>query len=573
MCGIIGGSKKNWNYQAAIESLRHRGPDAQKRMDINGFHFGFARLSIIDTNETAMQPMVSADSRFIITFNGEIYDYKKIREELIKLGHTFKTASDTEVLLNAFVEWREEMVKHLDGIFAVVIMDVKENKLYLFRDRPGVKPLYYYYDGNDFAYASELKAIVKMCDDVSFQIDNTALYDYHIYYYIPDPKTLYKNVYKLEPASCMIYDLAKQKIISNNRYWEININTKKGEKMSARKKEDKAEELRYHLDRVIARQVVSDVPVGTFLSGGVDSSIVTAITQKHINDLTGYSIGFMDRRYDESGYAEAVAKFIKVNLKIKKFSRNDYMNLSCILPSMYDEPFADTSAYPTYFVSKLAKEDVTVVLTGDGGDEIFGGYRRYLAALDILDKKHCSARCYRVSNLYITFYKYLRSLGLELGDIPLDELYILLTQYSGDINSVKGNIRKKYGIKNDYDDAWYLRKYYHKELPIFTRMRYMDFMTYLPSDVLTKVDRASMNVSLEARVPLLDKEMIEFAFSLTENECNPDNDLKGLFKYAYKDVIPLDLLNRKKMGFGMPNYYVRGKDSLQENLIKQLWEL
>ena len=184
MCGIIGGSKKNWNYQAAIESLRHRGPDAQRRMDTNDFHFGFTRLSIIDTNEMAMQPMVSNDGRFIITFNGEIYDYKKIREELIELGHTFKTASDTEVLLNAFVEWREVMVQHIDGIFAVVIMDVKENKLYLFRDRPGVKPLYYYYDGKNFAYASELKALVKMCDDISFQIDNTALYDYHIYYYI-----------------------------------------------------------------------------------------------------------------------------------------------------------------------------------------------------------------------------------------------------------------------------------------------------------------------------------------------------------------------------------------------------
>lgn len=570
MCGILGGNKSNWNYQAAVESICHRGPNAQKVLKVKDFHLGFARLSIIDLQDTAMQPMISGDGNYMIVFNGEIYDYQKLRKILEDKGYRFRTKSDTEVLLYAFSEWKEKMVDYIDGIFAAAIMDIREEKIYLYRDRPGVKPLYYYYDGSSFAFASELKAIVKMCIDVSFEIDNTALYDYHTYLYIPDPKTMYKNVYKLEPASCMVFDLKQSKITSKYRYWKVRLNTKEGEPVSRKRLNEKAEELRYHLNNAIARQIVSDVPVGTFLSGGVDSSIVTAVTKSHISDVTGYTIGFTDRNYDESEYAKRVADILKVNLKVKRFTRNNYVKLQKILPELYDEPFADTSAYPTYFVSEFAKQDITVVLTGDGGDELFGGYTRCLFARDNLkDNRLFLGR--KLSSIYMDYENELKRNYLEMDTFFKEDVCRLIPQYQFYIKPDRKQLRQRYHIDKDYDDAWYIRKFYHKDLPPFTRMRYLDFMTYLPGDILTKVDRTSMKVSLEARVPLLDKEMIDFAFSLTQQECNPGGELKGLFKYAYKDMIPLKLLNRKKAGFSMPHDYVKDDVCPQEMLLKKLW--
>ena len=570
MCGILGGNKSNWDYQEAIKSICHRGPNAQKVLEIKDFFLGFVRLSIIDLQDTAMQPMISEDGNYIIVFNGEIYDYQKIRKILENKGYRFRTMSDTEVLLYAFVEWKEKMVDHIDGIFATSIMDIREDKIYLFRDRPGVKPLYYYYDGTSFAFASELKAILKMCTDVRFELDNTALYDYHTYLYIPDPKTMYKNVYKLEPASCMIFDMKQNRIASKYRYWKVKLNTKEGETVSKKQLDEKAEELRYHLNNVIARQIVSDVPVGTFLSGGVDSSIVTAVTKNHISDVTGYTIGFTDRNYDESGYAKKVADILKVELKVKRFTRDNYLRLHKILPELYDEPFADTSAYPTYFVSEFAKQDITVVLTGDGGDELFGGYPRCLFARDNL-KGNRLIHGRKLSSIYMDYENELKRNHLEMDTFFKEDVCRLIPQYQFYMKPDRKQLRQRYHIDKDYDDAWYIRKYYHKDLPPFTRMRYLDFMTYLPGDILTKVDRTSMKVSLEARVPLLDKEMIDFAFSLTQQECNPNGELKGLFKYAYKDIIPLKLLNRKKAGFSMPHDYVKGDVCPQEMLLKKLW--
>lgn len=571
MCGILGGNRENWNYREAIEAISHRGPDAQKLINVKNFHLGFARLSIIDLQDQAMQPMFSSDGNYVILFNGEIYDYHIVRKELETRGYQFRTMSDTEVLLYAFVEWKEAMVHHLDGIFATAIMDIREEKIYLFRDRPGVKPLYYYYDGASFAFASELKAIEKMCTDIKFQIDNTALYDYYNYLYIPEPKTIYRNVYKLEAATCMVFDLKKNVIVTNYRYWKVRLNTKAGEPVTQRKMEEKAEELRYHMANVIKRQVVSDVPVGTFLSGGVDSSIVTAVSKAYIPNITGYTIGFTDKKYDELEYAKKIAELLRVKLKVKRFTRNNYFSLRKLLPQIYDEPFADTSAYPTFFVSKFAKEDITVVLTGDGGDELFGGYPRCLYALDNLTGKRRIPRK-QVSSLYMDYENAVKKIHIDFDTFFKDDVTRLLSLYHGGVLDRK-RLRQKYSIDRDYDDAWYIRKYYHKDLPPFTRMRYLDFMTYLPGDILTKVDRASMKVSLEARVPFLDKEIIDFAFSLTQQECNPNGDLKGLLKYAYKDTIPLDLFNRKKAGFSMPHCYVSGEGNIQEILLHKLWRI
>ena len=572
MCGILGGNNPNWNYNAAILALSHRGPNGQRVRRIKDLFLCFARLAIIDLSEDAMQPMFSEDGRYAITFNGEIYDYKKVRDKLKDKGYHFRTESDTEVLLYAFAEWKEKVMNHIDGIYAFAIMDIELEKLYLFRDRCGIKPLYYYDDSaGGFAFASELKGIKALCTDVNFTLDNTALYDYYTYLYIPEPKTMYKNVYKLPAAHYLVYDVKRRKILEIKRYWKVRLNTKEGNKLSKKQLDEKAEELRYHLDRTVARQLVADVPVGTFLSGGVDSSIITLIAKKYTKEVTGYTIGFPDKRYDESIYAKEMADTIHVNCKLKCFTINDFKKYYRVLKEAYDEPHADTSVYPTYFVSKTAREDVTVVLTGDGGDELFGGYFRCLYARDIIGKSKISNR--RISEFFLRNKDILAQFGEELKNICEEDVALLASTYHYGKEFDRKKARKKYHIPKDYDDFWYYRKYYHKELPVLTRMRYLDFMTYLNGDILTKVDRASMKVSLEARVPFLDREMIDFAFSLTQEECNPSGELKGLLKYAYQREIPRKLLDRKKQGFSIPLSFIRKGDCPQEYLLESLWNL
>lgn len=575
MCGILGGNNKMWNYEKGLSLIQHRGPDSQRICKVKNLYMGFARLSIIDLDEKAMQPMFSEDNRYVIVFNGEIYDYQKIKKQLEKKGHTFYTYSDTEVLLHSFIEWKEKMMNYIDGIFAFVIYDTWEERIYLFRDRCGVKPLYYFFDGKNFAFASELKVIKEMCIDISFEIDNTALYDYHNYLYIPEPKTMYKKVHKLPSASYLYFDVKNQHISKIKRYWKVKVNPKEGNILTQKQLDLKAEELRYHLNNVILRQIVSDVPVGTFLSGGVDSSIITATTKQHIQDVTAYAIGFDDSRYDESKYAKQVAEILDVNFILKKFRKQDFDKLYKKLPDFYDEPFADTSAYPTYFVSKLAKQDVTVVLTGDGGDELFGGYPRCQYLTDLVKDKRFSNR--KLSQIYLNVEDLIKklpnSLKINLDKLCKEELALIGSWYWYAQYNDRNFLKKKYHIDKEYDDFWYYRKFYHLELPPYTRMRYLDFMTYLNGDILTKVDRASMQASLEARVPFLDKEMVEFAFSLTQEECNPKGELKGLLKYSYKDIIPPKLFDRRKQGFSIPYKYINKENNPPKTIIEELWKL
>ena len=571
MCGILGGNNQSWNYGNAIDKLAHRGPDAVKIYKTEQITFAFARLSIIDLNSNAMQPMVSNDGRFAIVFNGEIYDYEKIKNELIKQGYIFRTKSDTEVLLYAFSMWREKVVDHIDGIFAFAVYDKLEGKMYLFRDRCGVKPLYYYYNGDDFAFASELKAIKELGGNVKLTIDQTALYDYHTYLYIPEPKTMYQEVKKLQAASMLIFDVKSKKIHQIKKYWKVHLNTKAGNPLSEKKMDEKADELRFHLGNAVKRQIVADVPVGTFLSGGVDSSIITAEVKNSMGDVTAFSIGFPDKRYDESIYAEKAADLLNVQLRIKRFEHTDFKELYNKLYDIYDEPYADASAYPTYFVSKYAKEHVTVVLTGDGGDELFGGYARCIFCRDELTNRQYVRKC--VSDLYFKYMKRLNYAGGYFDQFLEEDLAILAPLYLYIGLPDRKQLRKKYDIPIDYDDFWYYRKYYHKDLPPYTRMRYLDFMTYLNGDILTKVDRASMAVSLEARVPFLDKEVIDYAFSLTEQECNPNGELKGLLKHAYRKWIPKSFFNRRKQGFSIPFSFIQKSRTPQEHLIRDIWNL
>lgn len=568
MCGILGGNNPKWDYMAGITSMKHRGPDDQKITHYKDFTLAFARLSIMDLSIRAMQPMDSEDGRVHIVFNGEIYGFQNLKKDLEK-KFEFKTTSDTEVILNAYLDFGDSFIDYIDGMFAIVIYDEREGKLKLFRDRVGIKPLYYYYDGKNFAFSSELKGILELCKNIKFEIDYTAVYDYLMYQYIPEPKSLYKNVYKLCPAHVLIFDCGKKEIIKNCKYWKLHVNSGYDRRHS---KGEIQEHLKYLIQESIREQLIADVPVGTFLSGGVDSSIVTYEASIIKKDIQAFSIGFKEKKYDESQYANILVNKFNLNSEMNILGKQDIEDIKGNLKGWYDEPFADTSAYPTFLVSQFARKNVIVVLTGDGGDELFGGYTRYSAFLKQKDNFKKDS---------FKLYKLLQRLGRQvgLGEEILYEIFgtefdLYASMVGARYNTSVEKLAERWKIDKDYDPKWYLRKYYVKELPPLTRLRYLDFKTYLPDAILTKVDRASMQVSLECRVPFLSKKIIEFAFSLTEEECCPGNELKGCLKEAYRDIIPDEILYRQKKGFGVPANYLgreKGAGSVYLGILRSEW--
>ncbi len=551
MCGILGGNNPSWDYTAGIASMAHRGPDGQRIVNYKGITLAFTRLSIMDLSQRAMQPMDSENKKVHMVFNGEIYGFTKLKKRLEK-KYKFKTTSDTEVILKAYLEFGDDFINYIDGMFGIAIYDEREQKIKLYRDRAGIKPLYYFFDGKNFAFASELKGIMELCKDIKFEIDYTAIYDYLMLQYIPEPKSMFKNVYKLQPANVLVFDIKNNRIIMNSRYWKLHVNTGVDRRHS---RQEIQEHLRYLIGESIKEQLVADVPVGTFLSGGVDSSIVTYEASRIKEDIEAFSIGFSDKDFDESQYAKILTDKYDLNVETNILGKSDIQNIKGSLKQWYDEPFADTSAYPTFMVSKFARNKVTVVLTGDGGDELFGGYTRYYNFL---------AQKQNYKNKHLKLYGLMQRLGKQIGiaDEKIYEMFGTEFDFYADMMGIRYNnaieeLTKDWKIEKDYDPKWHLKKYYIKDLPPFTRVRYLDFKTYLPGDILTKVDRASMQVSLESRVPFLSKKIIEFAFSLTQEECCPENELKGCLKEAYRNIIPDEILYRQKKGFAVPTDYLR----------------
>lgn len=557
MCGILGGNNSKWNYESGIQVMRHRGPDGQKVVRKNNFSLAFARLSIIDLSDNGMQPMFSQDGQVGIVFNGEIYGYKKLRNDLINKGYFFRSTSDTEVILNAYLEWGEQFITKIDGMYGIAIWDDRDHKVRIYRDRFGIKPLYYFYDGKNFAFSSELKGMVTACEDIAFDVDNTAIFDYLHFRYIPEPKSMYKNVYKLLPAHQLVFDLDNKKIIKDSVYWKLKINPYQGKQ---RKKEDVIDELRNLIKASIEEQMVADVPVGTFLSGGVDSSVITYECKKINSLVESFSIGFDEKEVDELRYALYFAKKFEVCSNAEIFKKKDIMQKFDKLKEWYDEPFADDSAFPTFLVSKLAKGKVTVILTGDGGDEIFGGYARY-------------GRMWK--NTDAVFTENIQNLADRLLiKLPgkhnkyFDQIF---REYGWGFGDNEGNWREVLGVPKDYDKYWLIKKYYNMDLPPITRCQYFDINTYMPGDVLTKVDRVAMAVSLETRVPLLDRRIAEFAFSLSEEDRCPNGNLKGILKLAYENELGKKFLNRAKQGFGISQRYYDKRRTMQEEILTKVW--
>jgi asparagine synthase (glutamine-hydrolysing) len=573
VCGFVGGTEPHWHYARALAAIAHRGPDASALHLDGAVKVGFRRLSIIDLSSAANQPMLAPDGASWLVFNGEIYGYQALREQLERRGRHFRTESDTEVVLNAYLEWNDEFVDHVDGMFAIALWDARERRLKLYRDRPGIKPLYYYHDGRRFAFASELKGIETACAGERLEVDGSALYDFLGYRYVPAPKTLYKNVYKLPPAHRLAFDPASGSLEAPRRYWSVPVPEQ------PRRPELGAccEELRALVASAVTDQMIADVPLGFFLSGGIDSSVVVAAAALTGRRVSTFSIGFDSDAVSETPFAREVAAQFGTDHHERILSQMHAQELLPKLKTWFDEPFADESSMPTYLVSAAARENVTVVLTGDGGDEVFGGYRTY-ARFERYDR-------------WPTWPRFMDSVAFALRR-PFHRRHavaravtLLETAFSGGPDlwarimgglppAAKREYRAELGIPRDYDDWWHYREHWRADLPIRTRLQLVDFHTFLPGLVLTKVDRTSMAVSLEARVPLLDRRLIEFSFGLDEELRYYGGQRKGLLRYAYRGILPDHILDRRKKGFGIPRYYLKdvaGGRAIQEHVLRSLF--
>ena len=573
MCGIFGftGYEENQLVKAreALNVLRHRGPDQWSDYNDENLYIGHQRLSILDLSASGKQPMISNDKNVIIAINGEIYNFLALRKELEK-KHTFQSKSDSEVILYGYIEWGiDSLLERIDGMYAISIYDKKTNELYLVRDRAGIKPIYYSVLRQQFLWASELKAIEKFYEgDKVLNYDYTALFDFLTYRFIPTPKSKYQNVFKLEPGHYIKVD-TKTNNFEKIKYWELKVNTCHDDIETA------CQTIETLIKESVNEQMIADVPVGFFLSGGMDSSAVVAMAALKYKNINTFSIGFTDKAHDETAYADLVAQRFNTRHYKKILGQNEVKQTFHKIKSWYDEPFGDTSCFPTYKVSKFAREKVTVALTGDGGDEIFGGYNWYKT----FEKAHNSP----LKNL-----KWLKGIVEKLSTIKgrggniFKKLAILLIadeveKYAAIRGSLSHKQKKKYRkawrISDDYDDFWYYRKYYKKELDIYTRLQFVDFNTYLPDDILTKVDRASMAVSLECRVPLLKKELIEYCFSLNQNVRIGNGELKGVMKRTFNKYLPNEITHRSKRGFSIPlkkwSNLLDGKETKQEKILAE----
>jgi asparagine synthase (glutamine-hydrolysing) len=588
MCGICGyiSKKRITEEQLRImnDTMYHRGPD-DSGVEIydgsNGYSIGFAqrRLSIMDLSPLGHQPMHSENGRISVVYNGEIYNYRELKEELS--DYEFKSTCDTEAIIAAYLKWGIDMVDHIHGMFAIALYDRETSDIYLIRDRIGKKPLFYWFDGENLVFASELKPIMK-CPGFKPEIRKQVISRYLLQQYITAPDTIFTDVYKLEAGSYIKFSEGK---ITKKKYWDIKEVYKEMSKNPVRSYAEAKEGLKERLKKSVASRMIADVPLGTFLSGGYDSSLITAIAQEHSDrPVKTFCIGFDVPRYNEAEYAKEIAKHLGTDHTELYISEKEMFELVSSIPQYYDEPFADNSEIPSMLVSKLAKQDVTVALSGDGGDEFFCGYNIYdnvrtAQLLDIpgamvhslsgiksgdgtlLDKmpfrvkvvannrdpetktQLVSEGYIRASHAFIT--------GNEEMDVPISAAQYLSTDYNLESNSlpVLYPVESLYGVK-DFQ----------------IRRMLLDMDTYLPEDILVKMDRASMKYSLEARCPIMDTDVMEYSFRIPHRFKYHKGDKKHILKDIAYDYIPKELLERPKTGFGVPmDEWLRGP--LREQLL------
>jgi len=566
MCGIAG--KSQWkgvseDTIAAVSrmcnSIKHRGPDNQGVKSLGNIVLGHRRLSIIDLSANANQPMSSKDERFNIVYNGEIYNFMEIKNDLIQHGYSFKTNSDTEVIIYAYDKFGSDCFSMFNGMFSLAIWDSKLNELILARDRFGKKPLYYYFDKNkNISFASELKAF-KEDKTFSPELSYEALNCYLAIGYILAPLTIYKNIFKLEAAHYMKISDSGNKI-SKLRYWDYSDSFRIKNKDSD---EDTCSKILYLLEESVKRRMISDVPVGAFLSGGIDSTSIVALMKKfHKGELHTFSVGFNQKSYNELPDADRAAEFIGTRhhgiiCDIK--NELDFLNNAV---DVFDEPFADNSLIPMIEVSKLASDFVTVVLSGDGADEIFAGYITYKAdkyynfAKPIPDsiKRFIIGLNSNSKNKNKLNWQYKQKQFLNGALHSPEKAHYLWRQFFSPEERIEILGKEYKDLVYDTDPYNTFKKYYDigKELDTLDRNLYVDGMTWLTDDILVKVDRTTMHSSIEARSPYLDPELVEYVSSIPSNKKMKGMQLKYILKKALKDVVPEFVINKKKSGFNSP---------------------
>jgi asparagine synthase (glutamine-hydrolysing) len=563
MCGIAGFADKQvpngWRERsddatrdhallgAMCAAIRHRGPDDEGRRIMPGVALGMRRLSIIDL-ATGQQPIHNEDSTVWVVFNGEIYNYAELRADLTSRGHRFYTHSDTETIVHAYEEWGENAFSRLRGMFGIALWDAREGALLLARDRVGIKPLHYAIAGGRLYFGSEIKSILAS-SAVRRDIDFTALDHYLSFLYTPRDGSIFAGIHKLPPGHVLRWHAGSARI---SRYWELSpAETLPESEMDA------VETLREVLRDAVRSHLMSEVPLGAFLSGGVDSSVVVALmAEASSQPVRTFSIGFDDPRYDELDHARVVARHFGTD-HYEFVVKPDALAIIDDLIGHFDEPFGDSSAIPTWYVSEMARRHVTVVLSGDGGDELFGGYERYsphprIAAFD----RWAPPASRTVASLVwpllphgATGKNFLRRAARDergryldqIGYFQADEKQALL---SDDVRRAIGSAdaEARLGVHFSRFDR----------LPWNAQMMHFDFETYLPEDILTKVDRMSMAHSIESRVPLLDNRVVDFAAGIPADLKIKNGRKKHILKEAASTLLPQEILNRRKQGFAVP---------------------
>lgn len=563
MCGItaffsFNDQSHSQQIEKAVKQLSKRGPDNQNFIQINNCYLGHARLSIIDTSSNGNQPITDASGRFTIIFNGEFYNYQVFRDELLADGIQFKSSSDTEVLLYLFIKYGKKCLSKINGFFAFVIYDNQTQSIFAARDRMGIKPMLYAISEKGLAIASEMKALLELTENNS--LDKTSLKQYLKFNYIPAPHSIFENVKKLMPGFYL--EVSSNGIFKTEKYYEIDFQPNKKSIVTY---ENAQKELYRLLSDSVETRLVSDVPLGCFLSGGIDSSVISVLAAKNLNHLQTFSIGFKDEPfYDETHYANLVAKKIKSNHTVFSLSNNDLLEHFFEFLNYIDEPFADSSALAVYILSANTKKEVKVILSGDGADEIFAGYNKHSAAHFLRQNKLRNklialthplwnslpkSRNDKFSNIFRQLEKlsYAASLSLEnvyweLAGIcrekNIDEK--LKSNYLSEIQQQKYITRKSNLLKNISDS---------KSINDFLLT---DMLMVLPNDMLTKVDLMSMANGLEVRVPFLDHRLVDFAFHLPAHFKIDGKMRKKIVQDTFRKDLPEELYNRPKKGFEVP---------------------
>ena len=583
MCGITGfwnfsGSETNDKLSAVVNRMtniiRHRGPDDSGIWvdQGSGVALGFRRLAILDLSPTGHQPMFSANERYVMVLNGEVYNYAELRSELDSAGCTFRGTSDTEVMLAGILEWGlEKAVARFNGMFAIALWDRHEKKLHLIRDRIGVKPLYYGWCGNTLLFGSELKALTA---HPSFkpEVDRESLTLFLRYGYVPAPHSIFQGVKKLTPGMILTFDEGLRQANGNGiRYWSAPEAVERGLRDPFQgSDQDAISALDELLKESVRERMIADVPLGAFLSGGIDSSTIVALMQaQSTRPVKTFTIGFEEAGFNEAEYAKEVASHLKTDHTELYVSSRDALDVIPQLPSMFDEPLGDSSQIPTYLVSKLARQSVTVSLSGDGGDELFGGYSRYLRSLKVWDLVGPVPKFARsiAGNIFEAASK------LDWQRITSNGHLATRFYYLSEITKVKSANELYWRFSSHWDQpeqvvingyepsAFHMASGNSRLLPDFAqRMMYLDLMTYLPDDILVKLDRASMAASLEGRVPFLDDHrVVEFAWQLPLHMKIRSGKGKWILRQVLQQYVPQKMIERPKMGFGVPiDSWLRG---------------